>query len=354
MEKQKQLEEYLKTLKKVAIAYSGGIDSSYLLFLANKVLPKEQVLAVIANGIMVPRKDYEEAITFLKENHFQYIEVPYKPLEITEFRENYKDRCYHCKKELMTILKKTANENGYEYLLDGKNADDLTVYRPGNRATEEVGIISPLAKFKISKEEIRQYSKNLGISFWNKPSNSCLATRFPYNTNLTEEIRQKIGYVFQDSDSQLFMPTVYEDVAFAPRNYGFSKEEVNERTIEALKSIGIEELQDRQIYRLSGGEKKLASIATVLSMKPDILIFDEPTIALDPKNRRRFINVLNSLKGTKIVTSHDLDLIYDTCDRTILIADGNIIFDGDTKTILQNKDLLEKNGLELPLSLQRR
>lgn len=150
------------------------------------------------------------------------------------------------------------------------------------------------------------------------------------------------------------MPTIYEDVAFAPRNYGFSKEEVNERTIEALKSIGIEELQDRQIYRLSGGEKKLASIATVLSMKPDILIFDEPTIALDPKNRRRFINVLNSLKETKIVTSHDLDLIYDTCDRTILIADGKIIFDGDTKTILQNKDLLENNGLELPLSLQRR
>lgn len=150
------------------------------------------------------------------------------------------------------------------------------------------------------------------------------------------------------------MPTVYEDVAFAPRNYGFSKEEVNERTVEALKSIGIEELQDRQIYRLSGGEKKLASIATVLSMKPDILIFDEPTIALDPKNRRRFINVLNSLKATKIVTSHDLDLIYDTCDRTILIADGKIIFDGDTKRILQNKDVLEKNGLELPLSLQRR
>ena len=192
MEKQTQLEDYLKKLKKVAIAYSGGIDSSYLLFVANKVLSKEQVLAVIANGIMVPRKDYEEAIAFLKENHFQYIEVPYKPLEITEFRENHKDRCYHCKKELMTTIKKVANENEYEYLLDGKNADDLTVYRPGNKATEEVGVISPLAKFEISKEEIRQYSKNLGISFWNKPSNSCLATRFPYNTNLTEEGLKKV------------------------------------------------------------------------------------------------------------------------------------------------------------------
>ena len=192
MEKQNQLEEYLRTLGKVAIAYSGGIDSSYLLYFANKVLPKQNVIAIIANGIMVPRKDYEEAIAFLKENHFQYIEVAYKLLEIIEFKENHKDRCYHCKKELMTILKKAANENGYQYLLDGKNADDLTVYRPGNRATEEVGIISPLAQFEISKEEIRQYSKTLGIPFWNKPSNSCLATRFPYNTNLTEEGLKKV------------------------------------------------------------------------------------------------------------------------------------------------------------------
>ena len=167
-------------------------------------------------------------------------------------------------------------------------------------------------------------------------------------------IRKDIGYVFQDSDSQLFMPTVYEDVAFAPRNYGFSKEEIEERTINALKSVGIEELKDKSIYKLSGGQKKLVSIATVLSLKPSILIFDEPTIALDPKNRRRFINVINSLEGTKIITSHDLDLIYDTCSRTILLSVGKIVKDGDTKTILTNKELLENNGLELPLSMTRR
>lgn len=192
MDKQTQLEQYLKTLKKVAIAYSGGIDSSYLLFVANKILSKEQVLAVIADGIMVPRQDYKDAITFLKENHFQYIEVPYKPLEITQFKENHRDRCYYCKKELMSTLKQVANENGYLYLLDGKNADDLTVYRPGNRATEELGIISPLAKFEICKEDIRAYSKILRIPCWNKPSNSCLATRFPYNTNLTAEGLKKV------------------------------------------------------------------------------------------------------------------------------------------------------------------
>ena len=168
------------------------------------------------------------------------------------------------------------------------------------------------------------------------------------------EIRQKIGYVFQDSDSQLFMPTIYEDVAFAPKNYGFSKEEVQNRTIEALKNVGIEDLKDRPIYHLSGGQKKLASIATVLSMKPDILIFDEPTIALDPRNRRKFIEVLNLLSGTKVVASHDLDLIYDTCEKTILISDGKIIKNGLTKEILNNKELLENNGLELPLSLIKR
>ena len=168
------------------------------------------------------------------------------------------------------------------------------------------------------------------------------------------EIRQKIGYVFQDSETQLFMPTIYEDVAFAPRNYGISKEEIEKRTMKALKSVGIEDLKDRPIYHLSGGQKKLASIATVLSMNPEILIFDEPTVALDPKNRRRFIEVLNSLKTTKIVTSHDLDLIYDTCERTILIADGKIVKDGLTKDILHNQELLDNNGLELPLSLIKR
>ncbi|MDO4943410.1 MAG: energy-coupling factor ABC transporter ATP-binding protein, partial [Lachnospiraceae bacterium] len=167
------------------------------------------------------------------------------------------------------------------------------------------------------------------------------------------EIRGKIGYVFQDSDCQLFMPTVYEDVAFAPKNYGLSKSEVEKRTIDAMKKVGIEQLKDRSIYSLSGGEKKLASIATVLSMQPEILIFDEPTIALDPRNRRRFMETLHSLEGTTIITSHDLDLIYDTCERTILISNGTIIKDGDTKEILRDKELLEHHGLELPLSLSR-
>ncbi len=186
------LENEIKNLEKIAICFSGGIDSSFLLFVANKVLPKENVLAIIANGEMVPRKDYNEAIDFLKENKFQFKEISYKPLEIPEFRENHKDRCYYCKKRLMTQIRKEATKNGFENLLDGKNADDLKVYRPGNKATEELEIISPLAKLNFYKKDIRKYSKELGIKFWDKPSNSCLATRFPYNTTLTKESLEMI------------------------------------------------------------------------------------------------------------------------------------------------------------------
>lgn len=181
------LEEELRKLERVAICFSGGIDSSFLLFVANKVLPKENVLAIIANGEMVPRKDYNEAIEFLKENDFHFKEISYKPLEIPEFRENRKNRCYYCKKKLMSEIRKEATKNGFENLLDGKNADDLKVYRPGNKAAEELGIISPLAKLNFYKKDIRKYSKELGIKFWDKPSNSCLATRFPYDTTLTKE-----------------------------------------------------------------------------------------------------------------------------------------------------------------------
>uniref|UniRef100_UPI003D7CBE52 energy-coupling factor ABC transporter ATP-binding protein n=1 Tax=Butyricicoccus sp. TaxID=2049021 RepID=UPI003D7CBE52 len=117
-------------------------------------------------------------------------------------------------------------------------------------------------------------------------------------------IREKIGYVFQDSDSQLFMSTAYEDIAFAPRNYGLSKEEIDARVNHALDAIGIQHLRDKQIYKMSGGEKKLVSIATILSMTPDVILMDEPSIALDPRNRRRLIQLLNSFSQIKIIASH--------------------------------------------------
>ncbi|MBQ2089687.1 MAG: energy-coupling factor ABC transporter ATP-binding protein [Lachnospiraceae bacterium] len=162
-------------------------------------------------------------------------------------------------------------------------------------------------------------------------------------------IREHIGYVFQDSDNQLFMTTVQEDVAFGPINYGLPQEEVNRRVDEALRLTHIEHLRDKQVYKLSGGEKKLASIATILSMEPDIILMDEPSVALDPQNRRHLINLLNDLAPMKIIASHDLDFVLDTCDRVVLLYEGEIIADGPAEEILTNKELLESHGLELPI-----
>lgn len=165
-------------------------------------------------------------------------------------------------------------------------------------------------------------------------------------------IRKKIGYVFQDSDSQLFMSTAYDDIAFAPRNYGLPEDEVKKRVENALNLVDIQHLRNKQIYKMSGGEKKIVSIATILSMTPDIILMDEPSIALDPKNRRNLINILNSFNQVKIIASHDLDMILETCNRTILLSHGKIVRDGKTMDILSDKELLEQNNLELPLCMQ--
>lgn len=169
-----------------------------------------------------------------------------------------------------------------------------------------------------------------------------------------KDIRAEIGYVFQDSDSQLFMSTVYEDVAFAPRNYGKSEGEVQAAVLSALKQVHMEGKKDRQTYRLSGGEKKLAAIATVLAVGAKLILLDEPSAALDPKNRRNLIRILNSLEGAKIIASHDLDFVLDTCQRVILLSGGHIAADGKAEEILTDRKLLEQNGLELPLSFSRR
>ena len=237
-----RLEEKLKEMKKVVISYSGGIDSSFLLYVANKILPRENVLAIIANGAMVSRKDYEDAINFLKENNFQYREIEYNPLEIEAFRENHKDRCYYCKKNLLSNVKKEAKENGFNIVLDGKNADDLKVYRPGNKATEELNIISPLAEVGFDKKMIRDESKKLGIKIWNKPSNSCLATRFPYNTILKREDLRKVELgeeLIKSLEIQKVRLRVHDNIArIEILKEDFKKTLDNEEIIDKIKKLG--------------------------------------------------------------------------------------------------------------------
>lgn len=141
------------------------------------------------------------------------------------------------------------------------------------------------------------------------------------------------------------MSTVREDVAFAPINYGLPEDEVERRVDNALAMVNATHLADRPIYKLSGGEKKLVSIATILSMTPDIILMDEPTIALDPRNRRNLISVLNSFEHLKIIASHDLDFVRQVCSRVIFVSDGRIIYDGNPQDVLDNEEYLIQNGL---------
>ena len=164
------------------------------------------------------------------------------------------------------------------------------------------------------------------------------------------EVRKKLGFVLQNSDNQMFMPTVYEDMIFGPLNYGLSREETEKRVDEVLETLGIPDLKHRYNHKISGGEKRMAAIATVLAMEPEAVLLDEPTSALDPYNRRIVINTIRQLPQTKLITSHDLDMILDTCERVILLSGGEIVADGAAEEILSNRELLEKHRMELPLS----
>lgn len=171
------------------------------------------------------------------------------------------------------------------------------------------------------------------------------------NRSNLADIRRRLGYVLQDSDNQMFMPTVLEDMIFGPINYGMARADAERRADEVLQQLGLEYLKNRHNHKMSGGEKRMAAIATILAMEPDVMLMDEPSTALDPQNRRTLIRTLNRLPMTKIIASHDLDLILDTCDRVLLLSDGKIAADGSVVEILYDRALLERNHLELPFCL---
>ena len=175
---------------------------------------------------------------------------------------------------------------------------------------------------------------------------------FPLTQETLQEVRRTVGMVFQDPDDQLFMSTVYDDVAFGPLNLGLPIEEVDSRVKTALETVGVLALKDRPPHRLSSGQKRRVAIATVLSMSPDILVMDEPTSGLDPQARRRLIEMLQTFKHSKIIATHDLDMVLDLCERTIILNEGKIQADGKTSDIFQDEKLLTDCHLEKPLRLQ--
>ena len=175
---------------------------------------------------------------------------------------------------------------------------------------------------------------------------------FPLTKETVQAARRSVGMLFQDPDDQLFMPTVRDDVAFGPLNLGLPPGEVDRKVDEALETVGAIHLKDRPPYKLSGGEKRAVAIATVLAMAPDILVMDEPSANLDPRSRRRLIELLSTFRHTKIIATHDLDLAMDLCDRTIVLRNGTVMADGLTRNIFRNETLLSQSHLEKPLSMQ--
>lgn len=185
-EKEKKLAALLEKCMPLAVAFSGGVDSTYLLHEAVKA-GKEKVTALIMKTPSVPERELDEAVTFCKSRGISFFVLPADPFSAEGFRENGRDRCYICKHFLFSALLEKAKEEGIPFVADGTNADDTKEFRPGLRALKELDIRSPLAETGLTKKEIRELSEKEGLPTWNKPSFSCLATRFPYGEELTVE-----------------------------------------------------------------------------------------------------------------------------------------------------------------------
>ena len=164
------------------------------------------------------------------------------------------------------------------------------------------------------------------------------------------KLPEKVGIVFQNSDDQLFSTTVLDDVAFGPLNFGLEPSEARRRAEEALVQVGMAGQGRRIPFHLSGGEKRRVALAGVLAMRPEVLLLDEPSMFLDPRGRRELIALLNGLGGTKLIASHDLEMILATCRRVLVLDAGKITADGDASAVLADTSLMESHGLEVPAS----
>jgi cobalt/nickel transport system ATP-binding protein len=184
-----------------------------------------------------------------------------------------------------------------------------------------------------------------------KPGTISLAGLDPALAASRRALPSKVGIVFQDSDDQIFNASVFDDVAFGPLNLGMPPDEVQQRVALALDRVGLKGFEERVPFHLSGGEKRRVALAGVLAMGPEILLLDEPSGHLDPRGRREFIGLINGLQVTKLIASHDLELIRESCSRILLIDQGRLVADGPMRAILTDSALMEAHGLEVPHSL---
>jgi uncharacterized protein len=204
--KKQKLQDYIKSLGSLAVAFSGGVDSSFLLKCAHEALG-DNMLAVTARSSTFPQRELSESIEFAKSYGIRQELIDSEEIDIRGYAENPADRCYYCKNELFSKIKKLANEKGIKYMAEGSNMDDLGDFRPGLKAASEQGAVSPLRFAGLNKEEIRILSKEMGLPTWDKPSFACLASRVPYGQRIT---REKLGVI--DEAEQFLMDLGFRQV----------------------------------------------------------------------------------------------------------------------------------------------
>ena len=243
-EKYELLKSKLRDMGKVVIAYSGGVDSNFLLKVASDELG-ENAIAVTIHAMMHSDREIEESKNYAKEFGVNHIVVNIDNFKVEKFIENNSDRCYHCKKEVFKVVKEIAAKHNIKYVLDGTNLDDLSDFRPGLKALEELNIIGPLKECGLTKDDIRQLSKDMELNTHNKPAFACLATRIPYGTKITKELLKKIEkseeYLISVRFKQ-FRVRAHNDIARIEVGkdeiHKFFNEDLLNKTNKKLKEIG--------------------------------------------------------------------------------------------------------------------
>ena len=227
---------------------------------------------------------------------------------------------------------------------DGTVALDTVSFRVNNR--ESVGIVGANGAGKSTLVH--------HLNGYLLPQNGVITVMGTEVVRKTQEkIRRVVGIVFQNPDDQLFMPRLYDDIAFGPRNMGITGEELCATVESGLRQFDLWDLREKPPSHMSQGQKRFSAFAAVLVMKPSVLVMDEPTSDVDPRNRRKLIQFINAMDMARITVSHDLDFILDTCTRVVLMASGKIVAEGRAEELLSSRDLLEAHGLELPLRHQK-